>query len=302
MNKYSKLVVVLVTLILGAFQTSCLRLDSNLYNPEPVEEYKLDEYEGNTEILIDAKYDIDYSDVHLFTLQSQGPDESEATTIWAMYIGDTMRIATDTIIMYCHGNARNMDSYYQRTKLLANLGHKHRFGVMTIDYRGYGMSEGYSTEDGLYADVDEALKWLKSKGLTDDRLVIYGFSMGTAPATELTANPRSMQPSKLILEAPFASVDVMVQDAGLLANKASFFTDLKIDNAEEIKKVEEPFLWTHGTIDDFLAYDTHGEVVYKNYSGSYSRALPVEGAGHSDLPFILGYETYIEEVLKFMER
>jgi hypothetical protein len=41
-----------------------------------------------------------------------------------------------------------------------------------------------------------------------------------------------------LLEAPFASSKVMVQDATGLSLPASFVTDLKIDNAEEIKKVE----------------------------------------------------------------
>ena len=36
-------------------------------------------------------------------------------------------------------------------------------------------------------------------------------------------------------------------------------TDLKIDNAEEIKKVKQPFLWIHGTNDNFLNYKTHGQ-------------------------------------------
>ena len=35
-----------------------------------------------------------------------------------------------------------MDFYWQRAKLLANVGGKNRFGVMYLDYRGYGLSEG----------------------------------------------------------------------------------------------------------------------------------------------------------------
>ncbi len=291
-----------ICLLILSTLNACLRLDSNLYNPEKSSEYLLDEYAGNKEIDLDPKYDIDESNVTLFTLESQAADEDTATTIWAMYVGDTSRISTDTIIMYCHGNARNMDAYYPRVKLLANAGHKHRYGVMQFDYRGYGMSEGWETEEGMYTDLNTCLLWLKEHGLTDDRLIIYGFSLGSSCATELTANPRALQPSKLMLEAPFASSDVMAQDAGVLAMPASFFTDVKIDNAEEIKKVEEPFLWIHGMEDSFLNIETHGEVVYKNYQGSYSKAIRVPLAIHSNVPEIYGYETYLHDVLEFIER
>ncbi|MEJ7681322.1 MAG: hypothetical protein WKG06_26425 [Segetibacter sp.] len=101
------------------------------------------------------------------------------------------------------------------------------------DYSGMVIEE---PRKGLYADTDAALQWLKMNGLSDNQLVMYGFSMGTAPAAKLTAEPRSMTPAKLMLEAPFASAEVMVHDATGLALPASFVTDLKINNAEEIKK------------------------------------------------------------------
>jgi hypothetical protein len=138
--------------------------------------------------------------------------------------------------------------------------------------------------------------------LTSDRLVIYGFSMGSAPATELTANVRTLQPSKLILEAPFASDDVMLEDASGLSLPGSFVSDLEINNADEIKKVEEPFFWIHGVIDDYVQIATHGETVYKNYDGIYSEAHRIEGANHGDVPYIMGYEEYIDAIEKFLVR
>ena len=179
--------------------SSCLRLDDNLYNKTKLTEYKLDNYTGEVDFTLDYSYHIPDSLVHVFTLQSQSNDESSATNIYALYIGNINTIATDTVIMYCHGNKDHMDFYWQRAKLLANTKSKNRFGVLMIDYRGFGMSEGEPTEDALYTDVEAGLKWLKNSGLTNDRLVIYGFSMGTAPATKLSAEPRSLKPCKLIL-------------------------------------------------------------------------------------------------------
>ena len=284
-HKRSWLFPMAITGILSMLLFSCMRLDDNLYNPNTkIESYELDNYTGEQDFILDNSYDIPAGLIHQFTLFSQTPQESSATAIRAIYIGDKAKIGTDTVIMYCHGNKWHMDFYWQRAKLLAHVAGKNKYGVLMIDYRGYGLSEGKPSEEGLYADVGAALQWLKSNGLSNNRLVIYGFSMGTAPACELTAKPRSLAPGKLILEAPFASAEVMVRDASGLNMPGSFFTNLKIDNANEIKTVQQPFCWLHGSSDNFLSSKTHGEAVYKNYNGSYKEAHKIDGAGHSDVP------------------
>ncbi len=295
-----KIVLFIAFLINIAILSSCLRLDDNLYNQSKLKEYKLDNYTGDVDFKLDYSYHIPDSLVHVFTLASQAPDETSATTIYAIYIGNISRISTDTVIMYCHGNKDHMDFYWPREKLLANTGGKNRFGVMMIDYRGFGMSEGKPTENGMYADVDAALKWLKNNGLSNDRLVMYGFSLGSAAATKLTAEPRSLTPAKLMLEAPFANAETMVQDASATAMPASFFTDLHINNAVEIRTVQQPFFWIHGEADDFLNINTHGQVVYDNYSGPYKEAHRIPGAGHSIIPVTVGFSAYSAAVNNFI--
>jgi len=295
-----KYLIVIVTIM---FLSSCLRLDDNLYNlTDKITEYKLDNYTGEQDFILDNSYHIPDSLIHVFTLSSKTVNESSAKTIYAIYIGQISRIQTDTVIMYCHGNKWHMDFYWQRAKLLAHTSGKNKYGVLMIDYRGYGLSEGSPSEDGLYADVDAALQWLKLKGLSDNRLMMYGFSMGTAPVCELTNKSRSMIPSKFILEAPFASADVMANDGSGLNMPASFFTNLKIDNAEEIKTINQPFCWIHGTKDNFLNLITHGEVVYKNYNGSYKEAHRVSGADHGEVPEKMGFDNYLNTLSTFIKK
>ena len=297
--KMKKSILILITAICF---TSCLRLDNNLFNPNTtiITEYKLDNYTGDKDFRLDLSYQIPDSLIHIFQLSSQANNESSATMIYALYIGNLDRISTDTVIMYCHGNRDHMDFYWERAKLLANTKNKNRFGVLMVDYRGYGLSDGAPTENGLYADVDAALKWLKTKGLTDDRLVMYGFSLGSAPATKLSVGSYSMKPTKLLLEAPFASAEVMVQDASGLAMPGTFFTDLKINNAEEIKKVTQPFFWIHGEADDFLNIDTHGAIVYANSNGAYKEAHRIANAGHGSIPATMDFKNYLNFVGNFI--
>lgn len=295
------LVFVLAIFILA----TCARLDDNLYNPSKVSEYKFDNYQGETDINVPAQYNLDMDKVQLINLTSD--DGESAAKIKGLFIGDVTQLSNPDyqVILYCHGNRDHMDFYWPRTKLLANIGGANHYGIMTLDYRGFGMSEGKSSEKSLYADVNAALTWLKDEGLTSDRLFIYGFSLGSAPAVEIAVHPTTLKPQKVILEAPFASAEVMVQDATLLALPGSYVTDLKIDNANKIKTMTQPLLWLHGTDDDFLSIKTHGEVVFENYPGPLRTAVRVNGAGHGDVPQILadqngGYDYYLNLLNTFL--
>ena len=258
-----------VLLAVVALLQAC-RLDDELFNPERIDAYLLDAYPDERELddLPTQDYAVPPHLIHPFTYTSYA--EGEQATIYAFY--------------------------------LAHAGGAFRYGVLMIDYRDFGMSTGSPSEEGLYADVAGGLSWLHEHGLTEDRLVMYGYSLGSAPATKLTAEPRGMRAKKLILEAPFANAEVMVQDATGLALPGSYFTSLEINNAEEIRSVHAPFCWIHGIDDDFLNIDTHGEVVYANHPGPMKEAHRIPGGGHNDVPKAMGYATYATMLADFIRR
>lgn len=286
---------------IAILSSSCLRLDSNLFNTKAIAAYEWDSYKGEQDFILYESYKIPADKMFPFTLKSQMPSEGKASTLYAVYVGDTSRIKTDTVILYCHGNKWHMDYYWQRAKLLAHVGGKNRYGVLMLDYRGYGMSEGKSTEASLYHDVDVAMQWLKDKGLEGQRLVVYGFSMGTFPACELAARPRSLRPHKLIFEAPYASAAAMVGDASGLALPSSYVTDLKIDNAAKIKSISQPLLWLHGSQDHYCKLETQGQIVYDNHKGEKYKVI-VEGADHDNVPSVYGLTNYIQALETFIKK
>jgi len=287
--------------LLLLFFTGCFSLDSNLLDPgDAITEYKMADYTGPTDFQLDASYKLAPDMVHVVTLPSMGVGESSPTTIYAVYLGDTSRISKDTVIVYAHGYSHHMDFYYPRAQLLANVGGKNHFGVIMMDYRSFGLSQGKPTEEGLYADVDATIAWLKARGLTSDRLILEGFSLGCAPATYLAANPRSLAASKLILEAPFASTTTLTADAAVLDMPGSFVTNLKFDNAEQIKSVQQPFFWMHGMADQFINIATNGEVVFANYHGTYGEAHRIPGANHSTIPQTWRFTNYTDSIYTFI--
>ena len=296
--KYINLIIIVLLC------SSCLRLDDNFYNLEDkITEYKLDNYTGEQDFILDNSYYIPDSLIHLFTLPSKMAGESTAKNIYAIYIGSIPKIATDTVIMYCHGNKWHMDFYWQRAKLLAHTSGKNKYGVLMIDYRGYGMSDGKSTEESMYADANAAINWIKEKGVLAQRYAIYGFSLGCAAATYATYyTPPSYKPFCIALEAPFASVATLVNDGAALNLDPLFFSTFKCDNNERIKKIQQPFYWIHGTKDKFIPIETNGEVLFKNYTGTISEAQRIEGADHSDVPQTMGFAKYNQSLYSFFGR
>jgi alpha/beta superfamily hydrolase len=285
----------IVFLIIVFGLTGCIKLNDIAFYNETITDYLLDDYNTDLDFKLDSTYNV--QNIHEFSVNSNGFD------IAAIYIGELSDIDTDTIILYCHGQTRHMDHYWQRAKLLANCGGKERYGVLMFDYRGYGKSEGTPTEQGMYEDVRAAYQWLLNEGASSQRIIIYGFSLGSAPATDLAAYGMSNEfPIKLILESPFASTDFIAQESTLIEVSASYITDLEFDNAEKIKLVDQPLMWMHGIEDDYVAI-TNGEAIISNYSGVDSTYIRVEGANHGQdgVPQTMGYQNYLNSVQEFIE-
>jgi alpha/beta superfamily hydrolase len=276
-------------------------LDAIAFPALKTNEYLFEEYNGDTELSLPASYSISSDKINEITLTSHSSENGEDYTIYAVYIGDLNTISNDTVIIYCHGQANNMDYYWSRAKLLAFTGGKHRFGVLMMDYRGYGKSEGEPTEKGLYEDVETACLWLKSKGVQNTQTILYGFSLGTVPATKIAADFTKFKPAKLILESPMASVDNLAQESTLINFSAKFLSTLEFNNAEKIKDVQQPYCWFHGKDDDYVAI-SNGEIIYQNYNGIYKEAHRISGAKHgkNGVPETMGLENYLQTVYKFI--
>jgi pimeloyl-ACP methyl ester carboxylesterase len=265
-----------------------------------LESYLLDNYGG--EISLDLKGQFTVPDSMIHQIEFPINDNGKTISVHGIYVGDINSISTDTVILYCHGNKDHMDFYWPRQKLYANIGNLGRFGVLMFDYPGYGMTEGNPTETNMYEATRGALTWLKNQGLESSRLVMMGFSLGSAPVCEVAGHVGEypLDPSKIILEAPFASAEILIQDGGLLSMPGSFLVDLKIDNATEIKKVNVPLLWIHGKADSYLTVAHHGQLVYDNKPGSKESVL-VDGGEHETTPFVMGYQNYLDRILNFIE-
>jgi hypothetical protein len=170
--------------------------------------------------------------------------------------------------------------------------------VLVFDYRGFGRSEGEPSEAGLYQDGEAALAWLLShKELRTDSLLLYGYSLGNVVSIHLAAGV--VRPLGLIAEAPFASANSLTQGSLALDIPGGWLTEGEFDNSEKIKKIGTPLLLIHGSDDDFVRFRDNGRVVYEN-APQPKTLLLVPGAGHSDIPNVLGGPVYLDKLDAWM--
>ena len=221
--------------------------------------------------------------------------------IEALYIGSQDRIKTDTIIMYMHGNSTSMNDYWQLTVDLANVGGKHNYGVMMFDYRGFGNSEGQSESiEDLVADAEACITWLEARGLTKDRLAVYGYSLGAMPAAHLAAEPSVLEIEKVVLDAPQTTSTKLLQDATGLSLSGSTVTSFDYNIPLVTQDYDNYLLWIHGTEDKTASFENF-KYVYDRYDNPKKSSAELEGVGHSTA-IEMGFPAYEAMMLKFIRQ
>lgn len=254
--------------------SGCFDLDNNLFNNT-----KLERYELSTAVIPES-------------LRTQVVLTSQGKKLYG-YLIKSVNSGEKNIILYNHGNKDHLQFYWDRAELFYKMG----FNVFIYDYQGYGMSEGESTEEGIYSDANAAYNFVRSQGYNDGQITVYGFSLGGAPATHLASN--IFTPRRLILESTFASTSTLTQSGTLLDLPSSFFMRGEYNNAEKIRYVTSPLLIMHGVDDKFIDIDKNGKVIYNN-ANDPKQFIRVPNADHSDVPWKMGEAEYISTVKNFV--
>ena len=148
------------------------------------------------------------------------------------------------IILYLHGNGGHLGYRGSKIRQYLDAG----FGVLLLGYRGYGNNLGTPTENNLYTDARAALNFLLGKNIPLSNLVIYGESLGTVVAVELSRNLRI---HALILEAPYSSILDLAAHHYFYLPTRLLLKD-KYDSVNKIKDITSPVYFIHGKQDRII--------------------------------------------------
>ncbi len=251
--------------------SSCMRLDSMLFNNSTLTSYTL----ADSVIPESAREQV--------ILTSQ-----DGAKIYGYYVHSNGK-HPETTILYCHGNRDHLQYYWDRVELLYKTG----CNVFIFDYEGYGMSEGTPTEEHIYADGRAALDYVLTKDTAVHSICFYGFSLGGAVAIELASHV--MAPHALITESAFASSDALVQSGTVLDIPHEYVMDGVYDNASKVRSIHVPYLLFHGVDDKFVDLAKNGQVLFDN-ANEPKEFVKVPGADHSEVPQKYGCDAYVATV------
>lgn len=194
------------------------------------------------------------------------------------------------VILFCHGNAGNICHRLPNIKRLLGQG----FQVFIYDYRGYGKSKGSPSREGVYLDGLAAYDYLTNHlGISPDRIVLFGRSLGGAVATEIALKRKV---KCLILESAFTSTKDMAKTMPLFA-LLSPFLPAHYNNLKKIEHITVPKLIIHGNMDEIIPFSMGERLFQAAPEPKVFHA--VKGAGHNDT-WVIGGKKYFETLAKFI--
>lgn len=190
------------------------------------------------------------------------------------------------MMVFFHGNAGNIEHRAYRLPPFLEAG----YGILLVEYRGYGGNPGQPTELGFHADGRAALDFLASRGIDNGRVVFYGESLGSGVAVRMASE---YDCGALILEAAYTSVADVAQARYWMFPVRALVRD-KFDSLARIGRVRCPILIMHGERDRIVPIK-FGRALFeaapepkefKHFSDGGHIGLIEQGANNATLEFV----------------
>jgi len=194
--------------------------------------------------------------------------------------------ATPTVL-FLHGNAGNIGHRWEKIRILHDLG----VSVFIFDYRGYGQSEGKPSEAGIYKDTDAAYTYLVRRGITQEKIIVYGESIGGAFAIDLAVR-KSVK--ALIVEDTFTSIPAMIRRTMPFIPTVVLAT--RLDSLSKIEKVRVPKLIFHSIDDEIIPFEM-GKALF---AAATEPKWFVQLRGGHNTTFFDDFQTYRSGLMRFL--
>jgi len=151
-------------------------------------------------------------------------------------------------VLHMHGNADSAFSAVQvrHCEQLRARG----LSVLSFDYRGFGHSAGVASEQHMYEDADSAYQSLIRRGIAPAHIIIWGHSLGSAPAVELATRRPAVA---LVIFGAFTSIP----DAAAATYPyipVRWAAGIYMDSLKRMPNVHIPVIVVHSVHDTLIPY------------------------------------------------
>ena len=193
-------------------------------------------------------------------------------------------------LLFFHGNAGNISHRLDSI----NIFHQLNLNVFIFDYRGFGQSEGRTTEQGTYRDAEAAWNYLTEvKDINEKQIIIFGRSLGGSIAAWLASQH---QPASLIVESGFTSVPAMGKRFYPFL-PIQWLTTFEYNTREYVRKASCPVLIAHSADDDIIPFEEGREI----YHAANEPKQFFEMRGDHNGGFIASGSDYINALKTFID-
>ncbi len=224
-------------------------------------------FPGKELVVLPSDIGLSFEDVYL---TSEGSNK-----IHGWYFPPADSDTNSPVVLFCHGNAGNISHRLETAKLIQSLG----AGLLMFDYQGYGHSEGEPSEAGIYADTRACHDWLvREKSITPDRIVLFGRSLGGAPAVHLA---EAVDCRGLIIESSFTSAKQMGKTMFPFM-PVSLLIRYSLNSVARIPHVRCRVLVTHSPTDNMIPFEM-GQQLF-DAAASPKKFVELSG-GHNNLAY-----------------
>ncbi|MBI2689970.1 MAG: alpha/beta fold hydrolase [Acidobacteria bacterium] len=176
-----------------------------------------------------------------------------------------------------HGNAGTMDDYYTIPRWLAGKG----IATYVYDYRGYGLSTGWPTEQGIYQDVEAIWREAQHRDhAKPETTLVFGHSLGGGPSSYL-AEKYNM--AVLMTAATYTSVPERAALHPFFGRLAPFVWT-NFPNRERISHLKDTCLIVlHAKNDDTMPFAMSQRLLGAYHGTSRALFAAHASAGHGDI-------------------
>ncbi len=199
--------------------------------------------------------------------------------------------STGMWVLLCHGQTGNIATttrpeYYADLRMIG-------VNILAFDWRGFGASGGSPTEAGLYRDATAAYGYLRAvEHVPADQIIIFGHSLGTAPAIELATRVLA---AALVVEGAPTSVRERGQELYPWL-PLSLISSIQFNSLGRIGNVSMPKLFFHARDDQRIPI-AHGRALF---AAAHEPKRFVETLGDHHNVFKVDSARYFGEYRRFV--
>lgn len=201
-------------------------------------------------------------------------EDAKRLELWRLPSSSNSRVA-----IVFHGNAGDVRNFFPYQQYLESIG----ITSYGFDYRGYGKSTGWPSEQGLYKDARAVVSYImKRENIGSEQLIFLGVSIGGGAAAHAATE---FNVGTLVLLSPFTSLPNAIKATPLFGFLDSFsFYEFPVEH--DVKQLDNTcFIVAHGEKDNVIPF-SQGQEVFRAYKGSrFSSFIASPDASHNDVLF-----------------